>query len=980
MMTPERWQRVKDLVGQALEIDTVNRPAFLDQACGSDTHLREQVARLLIAEQDAGSRFLSDAVIPEALKPHFVEPGDRRIGQMVGAYKILSVLGQGGMGTVYRATRADDQYQKQVAIKLVQGGRDSAFVIFRFKNERQILASLDHPNIARLLDGGTTDDGVPYFAMELIEGQPIDAYCDLHELPIDARLRLFLGVCSAVQYAHRRLIVHRDLKPTNILVTSDGVSKLLDFGIAKILESDAGAPVEQTTMSLQILTPAYASPEQIRGEPITTASDVYSLGVVLYELLTGLQPYRTSARTAESLARAICEQEPQRPSTAVRRAETSARNRAADSVSADGETSGSPRVAGLPRSGDSRQRLSKRLKGDLDNIMLMALRKEPDRRYASVEQFAEDLRRHLESLPVHATKDTVRYRTSKFISRHRAGVAAVVAIAVILLGALIVTLREARIARQERARAEQRFNDVRKLANSLIFEVYDSVVNLPGATPARKIILDRGLQYLDGLAKESNGDVSLQRDMATGYHRIGQLQGDTDQGNLGQTDAMMASMRKAAALYDQVARANPGEVIDQLNSAFGHRLLSAIASDSAEQHSQIEKALAITEQLVQVDGSNPKVLNERSIELTVLGAQQDFDGDFPSAVQSMRQALALKEVVRQIQPDYRRISQGIAMNTQQLANELSVSGARKEALETSDTAIADYEAILEKDKNDARSRRDLASALGLHGGMQMAEADYKAALGSYRRALTIVEELEKQDPENVLYMSDVAGFNAGIGQALVALGQLEPGLAMIDKSAHLFEGESERDPGSAGYLASVYGWKGEGLLRAGRTSDAIAAYRKAISMLEAPANAPSDVPGKCQHAALYTKLGEAFARAGIASEAELAFQKALKIAEPVHKTGTVNPRASYVLADTYFDLGEAARKSAEQSHSDPSSAHELWQIARDWYSKTQATWREIPNPGAVNLQGFPCGNPKSVNAALAKSEAALRSPATASSR
>lgn len=314
-MNPELWQKVREVLDKAIGISDSERPAFLDGACSGNAELRAEVESLLRSHQQAGNEFLQKpAVDLQAAIPAPFE-AKARIGRRIGVYMILEQIGEGGMGEVYRAVRADGQYDKEVAIKLVRAGLDRASVLERFRHERQVLASLDHPNIARLFYGGTTEDGIPYLVMELIEGTPIDDYCDAHKLTVTERLRLFLQVCSAVQYAHQRLVIHRDIKPGNILVTREGVPKLLDFGIAKILDADLGS---QTTL-VNPMTPEYASPEQVRGEPITTATDVYSLGVVLYQLLTGRSPYPKDTRAPHEFARAICEYEPERPSTVVLR-------------------------------------------------------------------------------------------------------------------------------------------------------------------------------------------------------------------------------------------------------------------------------------------------------------------------------------------------------------------------------------------------------------------------------------------------------------------------------------------------------------------------------------------------------------------------------------------------------------------------------------------------------------------------------------
>ncbi len=328
------------------------------------------------------------------------------------------------------AARADDQYKKRVALKILRVDMNAQEVLSRFRHERQILASFDHPNIAGLFDGGSTPNGEPYFVMDYVEGTPIDQYCDSHSLTVAERITLFRQVCSAVQYVHQNLIVHRDLKPSNILVTPEGVPKLLDFGIAKILKPEMMATmVNATRAEDRVMTPAYASPEQVRGEPITTASDIYSLGVVLFEIFTGRRPYRVKSNTAHELARVICDEEPDKPSTAITKTDR-------------GAAQTSARVEELSRKRSTEpDRLERRLKGDLDNILLKAMRKEPQRRYASVEQFSEDLHRHLANLPVSAHEDSLGYRTEKFVRRNIIPVTAgAIAVLSLLVGLIVTTI------------------------------------------------------------------------------------------------------------------------------------------------------------------------------------------------------------------------------------------------------------------------------------------------------------------------------------------------------------------------------------------------------------------------------------------------------------------------------------------------------------------------------------------------------------
>jgi WD40 repeat protein/serine/threonine protein kinase len=438
-MTPERWQKIDALFGKALGLEPRECSLLLDRTCADDHELRLEVQSLLSATEHAGD-FIEAPLLSAA-----DGSGSHSIsltGQSVGPYLLLREIGRGGMGVVYVAARADDEFNKQVAIKLVQPGPHNKDLLRRFRRERQILANLDHPNIARLLDGGRTEQGVPYLVMEHVEGTPMTEHCDERKLSITERLKLFRDVCAVVQYAHQNLVIHRDLKPSNILVTVDGAVKLLDFGIAKSLEADPVYTTSETTTGVPLMTPEYASPEQIRGEPVTTASDVYSLGIVLYELLTGHYPYRFRDRSLPEIVRVICEQEPESPSRAISRIETGG------GANGEAQTTISPESVSRSREGKP-EKLRARLRGDLNDIALMALRKNPRQRYRTVEQLSEDIRRHLEGRPVLARKATLAYRATKFIRRYKTGAAVAAIILLTLLGGILATTRQASIARRE---------------------------------------------------------------------------------------------------------------------------------------------------------------------------------------------------------------------------------------------------------------------------------------------------------------------------------------------------------------------------------------------------------------------------------------------------------------------------------------------------------------------------------------------------
>ncbi len=574
-MTYARWLQVKELFQQATELATAERLPFLVQACGGDAALRAEVEKLLAADANA-------AAFLESTPLTLLNTDSLAAGQQLGSYRLLSELGRGGMGTVYLAERADEQFSQQVAIKIIRRGMDTEDILRRFRNERQILASLNHPNIARLLDGGTTVDGRPFYVMEYIEGSFIDEYCQARQLSLNERLQLFRQVCSAVHYAHQRLVIHRDLKPTNILVTQRGEVKLLDFGIAKLLTPDTHDPQATATL-LGLMTPAYASPEQVRGESITTASDVYALGIILYELLTGQRPYNFANARPDHIAQVICETETERPSARVAHARHT-----------------------LPA--ESTTKLRRALAGDLDNIVLMALRKDPQRRYASVEQLAEDLRRHIEGLPVSARPDTLRYRTAKFIQRNKALTAATLIVLLTLLGGIIATVHQARIAERERALAQQRFADVRQLANSFVFKYHDAIANLPGSMPVRVQLVKDATAYLDKLAQQAAGDAAMQLELAQAYVKLGSVQGRRYDANVGDSEGALASFHKSRDLLEALQRNEPRNLpvrvaLFELYNDLGD-LLSRTGK-GPEALALQQNALAITQELVAAEPKNP---------------------------------------------------------------------------------------------------------------------------------------------------------------------------------------------------------------------------------------------------------------------------------------------------------------------------------------------------------------------------------------
>ena len=738
-MTPAQWQHVRQILEQALELPPGERSRFLDEACNSDTGLRAEVESLLAADQQASREFLEGKAIDHVANVGRPDAGaDSLQGLRIGSYRVIEEIGHGGMGTVYRAVRADDQYSQQVAIKMMRGGWGDPAAVERFRAERQILANLQHANIARLLDGGTSDDGRPYVVMEYVEGRPIDLYSEVHKLSVRARLELFRTVCSAVAFAHQHLVIHRDIKPGNILVTEQGEPKLLDFGIAKILQDEQGG--DATVTLVRMLTPEYASPEQVRGTPVTTATDAYSLGVVLYGLLTRRRPYAIANRTPHEMAQAVLTEEPERPSAVVSGAE------------------------------------QRRLRGDLDNIVMKALRKEPQRRYASVEQFSDDIRRHLEGLPVSARPDTLTYRSSKFVRRHRMAVIAAALAVVALLGGMAATLREAYIARAERQRAEQRFNDVRKLANSLLFEVHDAIENLPGSTPARKILVDRALQYLDKLAAEAKGDLSLQRELAAAYEKVGNVQGGFRSSNLGDKAGSIASYRKALAIREAVLGGEPDNVDAQRELLRTHGLLSDALMGSGDLQGsvdQLKQLLPIAEKLSAADPGN--LANQRNLALAYLdyGFKRSSLGD-GTGLQDCRKAVGMLESVAARDPKDKRSGRVLAVAYDRLG-ELLVTYQKQhaEALVIYEKALAAERALLDHDPRNTDVRRMEAWEIMRTGEEIIAEGDTTKALDRYRESLGEMQALSAADPKNVLFHLDIAAVLARMGAADLKLGRAD---------------------------------------------------------------------------------------------------------------------------------------------------------------------------------------------------------------
>jgi serine/threonine protein kinase len=765
-VTSEHWKQAEVLFEQVLATPAEARPAFLQAI--DDSALRREVESLLDAHREAGA-FLDEPdhfFSPETFDLDTLSPD-----KIIDRYRIIREIGRGGMGAVYLAERADDEYKKQVALKLIKRGTDTDSVLRHFRNERQILAGFDHPNIARLFDGGTTDTGLPYFVMEYVEGLPIDEYCQTNALSVVERLKLFRQVCAAVSYAHHRLVIHRDIKRSNILVTTEGVPKLLDFGIAKLLQ-DEDAP-QATMTSLHLMTPASASPEQLRGQPVTTAPDVYSLGVVLYELLCGRSPYQFSNQSPLEMASVITSTEPKKPSAAL------ARN-------GDNSEFAVTRVKERP---GFPIRNSKLLKGDLDNIVLMALRKEPERRYQSVDQFSEDIRRHLEERPVLARKDTINYRAAKFVRRNTVGLAVAVLILALLIGGIIITSRQAQIANREKNRAERRFNDVRKLANNVLFDYHDAIKELPGSTKVRERLVKDALTYLDSLAGEAQGDAALQRELAAAYDRVGEVRGAQGSGNIGDLAGALESYRKAWKIREQLAAANPHDAQARRDLAaslakIGYRLHGT--RDESQGFEHLRQAIALYLQLTREQPANEDLQFDLAATQSRLATLMSARGDEIGALAQDRAALAIREALVTAHPQDQRYRRALWTGYNFISYRLSLHDDFAGAIEANSKGLALGEALVGEYPLNAEYRRGLVVNYQ-HRGDILKRADKNAALDCFRKAAALGEDLLVADPGNALTREDLAYTHKKIADFLAELEDYSEALLHFNKAHENYE-------------------------------------------------------------------------------------------------------------------------------------------------------------------------------------------------
>lgn len=751
---------------------------------------------------------------------------DPRLGRLLGPWRLLSPLGAGGMGSVYLAERADMQFQKRVAVKIVRFGLDSEGMMRRFYRERQILAELEHPNIARLLDGGVTDDGFPYLVMEQVEGKRIDVCCRELGLSTKEKLFLFRKVCSAVRYLHSHLIVHCDLKPSNILVTADAEPILLDFGIARLSnESDSA----QQTSTAMLFTPRYASPEQAQSKPVSTRCDVYSLGVILHELLTGRSPYGDEDRTPLEWMRAVELQEAIAPSRCVK-----------DKV------------------------LVEELSGELDHIVMKALRKDPAERYASVEQFDADVGRYLEGDAVLAQPQTFRYRLRKFVWKNRGPVLAAVLIALVLVAGSAATLYQARVAERERARAERRFDQVRELARLILFDFHDRVQRLPGSTQLQRELVDKTLQHLEGLAKEASGDSKLLAELAESYLRLADVQGNPYSPNLGEPNKALQTYTRAiellAAVPEGAGTANLEHARAKLHRERGLLRVSLNARNEAK--AEIQKAITLFESLVRRE---PDSIPHRSELASTWGALADSI----------------------------------------TGNSWARAAGPGDVVEAYNRSLGEWREVLRLRPSDARAQRAVALCLVRIGGEE-GDQDSGKALARFQAAwsqLSSMAAAEKSTPE----WKRLAGITRmNEGRALADLERYPEALevfgALIQQRRDIVAADAENRQAALDLLHTVK-VRGDIQYAAGHFAESLTDYGEAGEMVQKMlARDPKDAGRKDSYADLLRCAARSYMRVGNAAEADRNARRALAIRKEIADDPNADPQSVLIYAFTTLQI------------------------------------------------------------------------------
>jgi len=889
-LTGENKKLIEDLFLAAAELPREERSAYLESACPS-VDIALEVCSLL-AHDDGAAKLFDHTVQSAAASLMFAS--DPLIGTHLGPYRIVHELGKGGMGTVYFAIRDDQTFDKKVAVKVVKRGMDSDAVLDRFRHERRILANLSHPNICHLLDAGTTPDGRPYFIMEYVEGRPVVAYCAAYKLGITAILELFRKICDAVACAHRNLIVHRDLKASNILVAADGSPKLLDFGIAKLL--DPQNRTEDTAPASRMLTLDCASPEQIRGETVSTSTDIYSLGILLFELLTGRAPWTFHSSTEAELT--ICNTPPPKPSTKLREAGASAEWRA--------------------------------LAGDLDNIVLMALRKDPARRYRSVDEFSEDIRRYQAGLPVIAREDSFTYRSAKFLRRHGVAVAfASLAVLGLLFGIVYANI--------ERRRAEVRLNQMLGLANQTLLDLHTQIERQPGSTETRLRLTQSTLTYLAGLAKEAGNNQEVRTTLAMAYVATGDVQGYPDDPNLGDSAGALTSYQAAEKLFSPrdhaplarlywhrgVVLFKTGHITEGV-AALRKGIAESGESDTRE--SMIVKAGAYHSLAYAITPSNPE-----------------------EALASSRRESEIFTALIQRDPNDAEAMNGLADSYASTGGALLRRNRIEEALGLFRKELATMEQLAASHPVDVMIRRDLMNSY-LRVGDTLGNparrnlGDRKGALPFYRKSRDIAEAQTAADPSNRLARFDLLENLWRIGAVMDSPEDASASLAILDSARDLaaaLQNGKEVNLGQFRTVATIEEFRGWRLKALKRFPEASAAFQLSVEMAQSIVKKDATDPNPWT-LILMSRSGlcPTLAAMGQREEAFRCGRQTLEDAARLSANGPDRFSMSVFVPRAQMWMGTLYETFA-RTDTTPQRRQEDWTAAAQNYSRAAGYWQEL---------------------------------------
>ncbi len=746
-MTSKTWESVRILFEGALAVSSSDRPSWIEQHA-PDARVASEVEEL-ISCYEQWPDFLEEPPKAAAQEKAPASPlADRRFGP----WRLVREVGRGGMGVVWEAVRDDQTFQQRVALKLLPMGLQTSAGITRFVDERQILASLSHPGIARLLDGGSTDDGSPYLVMEYIEGERLDDWLTRCSPSFDERLRIFLSICSAVDYAHRHLVVHRDLKPANILVTPEGMPVLLDFGLARLL-APLGPGLAQT--GTRLFTPRFASPEQIHGQGVTTATDVYSLGVLLYLMLTGKQPHADENDDSLELLREICTQDPSPPSV----------------------------VQGPWR---------KMLRGELDAIVLQCLRKDPEERYNSVRGLAEDLTAWRDGRPVQAHRPGWIRRTGKLIRRNKVPTAALTLALLFLVGGAGVSLWQVHQAREERARAEVRFLQVKRLAHSVLFDLHDAIQRLPGSTSARRLLVQTALDYLRELEASEGDNRDLDWELAAAYMRVGEVQASMGRANTGDSAGAIQSQLNARRLAAAAARAQPAD-------ERGSRQLLDIDIRLCDLYEQQGNRTAWKEARAEIDqlsaGLAARHPQDRKLRFHALWDQAySLNNSSQSTVAAWHNALAAAQDAALVEPRDPEAEHYVARCYRNLGDAYKNSDHSGEALENYRQALLLDERRAAADPSAAQPKMDLYWDLVLSGWTNYHTGHAATAVNQYERAARLLRQVCASDPDDFLARLELAKLLITAVPAYQQLGREPAVVDSLREALQYLDWARARDP------------------------------------------------------------------------------------------------------------------------------------------------------------------------------------------